>query len=84
MLAASDCLPKTLRSLTVSQVDMKTCIWVQDMLVHSSEHFADFKDIRFIFREDALLICPTAFDQTVWRAGVTMTGQWKDEESVMI
>lgn len=81
--AAIDCLPRSLRSLVVSQVDFDMCKWIQEMLVQSNEFFPDLKDVRLVLTDEPLPIAPPGFGEAVRQAGVVLTAQWKDEVRVL-
>ncbi|KAF1354089.1 hypothetical protein EJ07DRAFT_134259, partial [Lizonia empirigonia] len=81
--AAIDCLPRSLRSLVVSQVDFDTCKWIQEMLVQSNEFFPDLKDVRLVFGNEPMPIVPPGFTEAVQQAGAVLTAQWKDEVRVV-
>ncbi|KAF3045790.1 hypothetical protein E8E11_007144 [Didymella keratinophila] len=77
---ATLCLPKALRSQVISQVDMATRQWTQNMLKSSNEQFPDLKDIRLIFQENVMPMCPSDFEETIRKSGVSVIKQWKDLE----
>jgi hypothetical protein len=76
--------PKTLRSLTISQVDRATCQWIQDMLGPSNEHFPVLSGIGLIFQDDPMPTYPSDFEEAGRKSGVlVVTVHWKDVEDVV-
>jgi hypothetical protein len=81
---AEEFLPKTLRKLVVSQVDIQTCEWVQAVLEDKQRNFPDWTKVELQFRDDYEAEVAVGFEEASKTADVEFAAQWRGEMDTIV
>tara|TARA_R110002003_G_scaffold124_15_gene11322 strand:+ start:11652 stop:13286 length:1635 start_codon:yes stop_codon:yes gene_type:complete len=79
---AVDVLPRSLKSLGITQVDTKTCKWVQDAF-DQKERFPHLEQVELVFEDDFAAVLSCGFEEAARKAGVEVKVRWRGESMLL-
>jgi hypothetical protein len=82
--SAENFLPKSIRRLVVSQVDIQTCAWVQSAFEHRDRLFPDWTEVVFHFRDDYVAVLSDGFRDAAKMAGVELVAHWRGRVETIV
>ncbi|KAF2822826.1 hypothetical protein CC86DRAFT_469462 [Ophiobolus disseminans] len=75
-------LPTSIRSIVLTQVETRTCQWIQTGLEQKNllSHLAE---ITLVFQKESEAVLSYGFEKVARHAGVKVTASWRDESMVL-
>jgi hypothetical protein len=81
---AEDFLPKSIRKLVISQVDVQTCAWVQSAFEHKERLFPSWTQVLFYFRDGYVAVLPDGFEDAAKAAGIELVAHWRGQVDTVV
>jgi hypothetical protein len=81
---AKDFLPRALRRLVVSQVDVQTCAWVQEAFEYKKRVFPNWTQVEFRFRDDYSAVLSYGFEVAAKEAGIELVAAWRGQVETIV
>lgn len=75
-------LPSSIRNITITQVETKTCQWIQTEL-EQKELLPHLAEITLILREERGAVLSFGFEEVMRTACVKVTAKWRDESMAL-
>jgi hypothetical protein len=81
-MRAVDFLPKSVKKLVVSQVDMETCAWIQEAFAEK-ERLPEWEEVVLHFKRDYVAVLSFGFEDAARDAGVKVFASCRGQEMVL-